>query len=461
MESTASSVVVLLFFTVAVLTVIFPLRVPIPKTSHSIVVNFASGPLACLIILAIITAVPFRLLLDALIGDAQIQPYTIIILFFSLAYVCISLDSTNIFSWIAVKVIQKAGHSGRRLFLAVFIFSSCLTLATSNDIVILTLTPIICNISKFAKCDPTPLLIAQFFAANIWSVSLIIGNPTNVIAGEAFGVTFLEYMKWMVAPAVGGGLCALLIMMLLFRHDLTFDMKDVVLEGDQYQLHAPRLAAVKCAVFGVCLLLFCISDFVSLKLWVICLSAGVFYLVLDVVLDVLKKHGGHDVREERWVTFANMKRLPFPVAPFMVGMFGLVYALEVTGWISMLARLLGGVCTSVTSTTLFVCFMTALACSLMNNQPMTILFSRVFLHQSFTSSALIRRSAMFSLIIGSNYGANFSYVAAMAGLMFQAILAHYNIFLSGKVFSIYGFITMTWVVLMSSLILLCELLILE
>ena len=66
-------------------------------------------------------------------------------------------------------------------------------MVSSNDIVILTLTPIVAVFTKATGSDPTPFLFAQFFAANIWSVSLIIGNPTNVIVAEGFKIEFLDY----------------------------------------------------------------------------------------------------------------------------------------------------------------------------------------------------------------------------------------------------------------------------
>jgi arsenical pump membrane protein len=43
------------------------------------------------------------------------------------------------------------------------------------------------------QIDPYPFLVAQFFVANIWSMMLFIGNPTNVIVAEAYSIGFLEY----------------------------------------------------------------------------------------------------------------------------------------------------------------------------------------------------------------------------------------------------------------------------
>ncbi|HEX6409119.1 MAG TPA: anion permease [Sphingomicrobium sp.] len=90
-----------------------------------------------------------------------------------------------------------------RLILYVFIISSVLTLFTSNDIVILTLTPIIFAICVHARIhNGKLLLLSQFVAANTLSMGLLIGSPTNIIIGEAFQINFIEYVAIMFVPAV-------------------------------------------------------------------------------------------------------------------------------------------------------------------------------------------------------------------------------------------------------------------
>lgn len=60
-------------------------------------------------------------------------------------------------------------------FGAYFLLASVLTVLTSNDVVILTLTPIVIHFAKVTKTDPAPLLFLEFYAANTWSMALLIG----------------------------------------------------------------------------------------------------------------------------------------------------------------------------------------------------------------------------------------------------------------------------------------------
>lgn len=51
-------------------------------------------------------------------GDEHIQPYSILIIFFALAYVCVALDGTGVLAFIALKVVQSG-------------FSLCLSLSST------------------------------------------------------------------------------------------------------------------------------------------------------------------------------------------------------------------------------------------------------------------------------------------------------------------------------------------
>lgn len=91
-----------------------------------------------------------------------------------------------------------------QVYLAYFALSSILTVFTSNDIVIMTFTPIVFYFTSCTKTEPMPFLITTFFAANIMSAAILIGNPTNIIVAEAFKVSFVDYGKWMILPCLGG-----------------------------------------------------------------------------------------------------------------------------------------------------------------------------------------------------------------------------------------------------------------
>jgi Na+/H+ antiporter NhaD/arsenite permease-like protein len=85
---------------------------------------------------------------------------------------------------------------------------------------------------------------------------------------------------------------------------------------------------------------------------------------------------------------------------------------------------------------------------------MAIFVSNVVNLSSLPSNA--KRAAMLSVALGSNFGANLSFVGSLAGLMFVAILKPHNIEIKGSYFSRVGFVVMPLVCFSAFLVLSVE-----
>ena len=115
----------------------------------------------------------------------------IIVLIQSFAYLSISLDISGFFKESATYVVKAAKGDGRRLLVYIYILCSFLTYFSSNDIVIISLTPLIIHIGDCSTIrDVVPLLITQFIAANTAAMGLLVGSPTNIIFGDALHLSF-------------------------------------------------------------------------------------------------------------------------------------------------------------------------------------------------------------------------------------------------------------------------------
>ncbi|KAG2426104.1 hypothetical protein HXX76_013291 [Chlamydomonas incerta] len=155
-----------------------------------------------------------------LAGNDQIKPYGILVLFVSMAYIAGSLDATGVFAWMALKFTVLSGGRGYVLFLFYFLLSSFITTFTSNDVCILTLTPIVCYFAKATGVDPMPFLFAEYAAANTFGALLYTGNPTNIIVAQAYDMTFLGYSKYMSLPTLAAGLVTFLVLLLEFHSSI-------------------------------------------------------------------------------------------------------------------------------------------------------------------------------------------------------------------------------------------------
>ena len=152
-------------------------------------------------------------------ANSAVNPLKILALFLSMTLISVYLGDSGFFHLVAEKVFSsvKGKRATLRLFIILYAVVSLLTVFTSNDIVILTFTPIICIFCKKTGFNPLPFLIGEFVAANTWSITLIVGNPTNIYLAQSAGVSFYEYFKIMVLPAAAAGISALAVLLIIFR----------------------------------------------------------------------------------------------------------------------------------------------------------------------------------------------------------------------------------------------------
>ena len=119
---------------------------------------------------------------------------------------CTALERSGFLHTAAIRVVNKYGRSPWGLFWALGIFSGCLTVLIPDDIVTMTLTPITIRMCQLLNLPEIPFLFSQFFAGNIWAVTLVTGNPTNVLLAEDLGDTFTSFAARMGVPGIAAGL---------------------------------------------------------------------------------------------------------------------------------------------------------------------------------------------------------------------------------------------------------------
>ena len=229
------------------------------------------------IILVAFNLVPFRELINELIKDTSVNPIKILTLFISMTVLSVFLDELGFFKYLASVAIKKAKCKQMSIFLSLYALTSILTIFTSNDIIILTLTPFICYFCKNAKINPIPYLVSEFVSANTWSMMLIIGNPTNIFLGSQANISFFDYFKVMALPTFAGGIVSFLIIMIIFRKEL---QKEIVPIECSEPLKDKNLLIIGLIHLISGTILLSISSYINLEMWIITLCFALSLLII-------------------------------------------------------------------------------------------------------------------------------------------------------------------------------------
>jgi Na+/H+ antiporter NhaD/arsenite permease-like protein len=304
-EITAHGIVSLVFFILSVIFVVRPISktvlVPLPKlclgrrSKHwwgrvklrlTLTLGLFLAPLLAVLILLAVQSMPLSAVRDGIVGAGSLVPYSVVIIFFSLSYMSFSLDETGVFAAMSFWFVRKSGGSGHKLFFAVFLLSAIFTIFTSNDIVVMTLTPIVIYACQYMRADPTPFLLAEFMAANVWSAGLYISNATNIIIAESERITFTVFAKWCGLPTIVAGVSLYCLLVLWFRKRITSGAIDPDADTDASLLKNPRSAAVGSAILLATIVMLIVFSFVAVPTYIATLTCALAMLVKDIIVDI-------------------------------------------------------------------------------------------------------------------------------------------------------------------------------
>ena len=405
-------------FTLVILSILFFPHIRIGKIKLD---TYWMIALLGAIILLSFSFAPIEEVGKQLTSNTAINPIKILALFFSMTFISIVLDELGLFKFLASLASKEAKGSQHFLFFALYILTSVLTVFTSNDVVILTLTPFICFFCKRSRINPIPYLISEFVAANTWSLMFMIGNPTNIYLATSAGINFIQYFKVMAVPTITAGLVEVLILFLLFRKHLKQPLQsnDVV-----YHIEDILPVIVGVAILFVCLVFLIISSYINVEMWLVASICAGTLLVFMLVYSCFNKRNITHVGE-------TFKRLPYQLIPFFLSMFVIVVALNVQGITDQIAKFFGE-----TNTLWIYGYSSFISCNLINNIPMSILFTNI--SSSLTGTAYTQ--AIYASIIGSNIGAFLTPIGALAGIMFSGLVNENNVRFTFLDFIKYGVI---------------------
>jgi len=124
-------------------------------------------------------------------------------LLFGMMIIVALLSRTGVFEYLSVRIVDLARGSMWRLFIMLMIFDAVLSAFLDNVTTMLLLAPVVLSLCKALNIDPRPLLISTAIFGNIGGCSTLIGDPPNIIIGNALRehIGFVDFLK-VLGPGV-------------------------------------------------------------------------------------------------------------------------------------------------------------------------------------------------------------------------------------------------------------------
>lgn len=121
-----------------------------------------------------------------------------LLLLLALMLISAQFDFSGVYAWLN----EQLSHYAQRpalLLLGVVVLGGLLSAVLVNDIVAFALTPLLCHSLLARGLDPRPFLLALALSCNAGSAASLIGNPQNILIGQAGGLDFWAF-TWIAGP---------------------------------------------------------------------------------------------------------------------------------------------------------------------------------------------------------------------------------------------------------------------
>ncbi|KAF8154813.1 hypothetical protein B0H34DRAFT_718013 [Crassisporium funariophilum] len=285
-----SSIATLVVFILSIVFVIYPFSFPLflPYLGRKrIHINLTTAPIIAILVLWAAQCLGPGVIRDGIVGTDGVKPYNILILFFSLAYMAITLDITGVLQAAAFWVSNKGGSNGWKLFLYFYIMLTVLSVFLGNDPVILSGTAFLVYYTKVNELNPIAWLMSEFAAANTASMVLFVGNPTNVVICEGFRINNAAFTAYTILPFLACSLFCFVALALQF-HKSKYLPRKLNVSGDldvRAVLLDPIGAWVGSLLLGSCLVVIIVVSFFHVDVWKISLPFAVAKFIYDVCWD--------------------------------------------------------------------------------------------------------------------------------------------------------------------------------
>jgi Na+/H+ antiporter NhaD/arsenite permease-like protein len=155
--------------------------------------------------------------------DQAVSPdsvdYKTLALLFGMMVVVGSLRLSGFFQRMTAMALRRI-RTPLGLLGATIALSGVLSAFLINDIVCLTLTPLVLHLARRLRFDPVPHLIALATSANIGSTGTITGNPQNIFIGSHCGIPYLWFAARLLPVAALGLMLNFLVVAVIYRRSL-------------------------------------------------------------------------------------------------------------------------------------------------------------------------------------------------------------------------------------------------
>lgn len=322
--------------------------------------------------------------------------------------------NSGVFQYLAIWSAKKVKADPWGILVMLVVVTAVLSALLDNVTTVLLIAPVTLLITDALKINAYPYLFAEIFASNIGGTATLIGDPPNIMIGSAVGLSFVDFLV-NLTPIIFVILPVTLFVFYLIwgrRLSTTPERREKVMAyRERDAITDPRLLKQSLFVIGLVLVGFTVGHSYHILPATVAMAGAALLLTLDNLprdADAQSKAVEKAFWEVEWITIF-----------FFIGLFIVVYGLETTGLLELVAHQVvawtGG---DLATTAMAVLWVSAVASAVVDNIPFVATMIPLIENMASTLGGPEQLAPIWwSLALGSCLGGNGSLVGASANLI--------------------------------------------
>jgi Na+/H+ antiporter NhaD/arsenite permease-like protein len=321
---------------------------------------------------------------------------------------------SGVFQFLAIWSAKKVRGDPWGVLVMLVLVTAVLSALLDNVTTVLLIAPVTLLITEELRVSAYPYLFAEIFASNIGGTATLIGDPPNIMIGSAVGLSFNDFLI-NLGPVVAVILPVTLIpIYLIWGRGLktTHENRQRVMDIPEAEaITDKRLLWQSLLVLALVVTGFALAHQIDKQPATIAMSGAALLLLLHNLPYHITEQS-HKVHktcgEVEWITIF-----------FFIGLFIVVYGLESTGVLEVLAHevldLTGG---DPAVTAISIIWVSAIASAIVDNIPFVATMIPLIESMGPTLGGADQLTPLWwSLALGSCLGGNGSLIGASANLI--------------------------------------------
>lgn len=333
-----------------------------------------------------------------------------ITLLFSMMLIVTLTSKTGFFEYIAIRFAQWVNGNGLALLTLFSLLAAVGSAFLANVTIAMLLVPILFKLTKLLELPPIPFLIMTILACNIGGTATLIGDPPNMMIGQAVKhFTFNAFIENLLPVVLMVYVVTLLIMCVLYKEVLYVkEDRKLLLKGIKAKeyLKKDRGLLQSLFVLGLVLVGFSLYPMFHLDVTTVSLAGAVLLMLL---------------LEKIYPPESILKEVEWGTLFFFMGLFLLVGGIEEAGFIDEIAREILRLTDGDMKKTAFVILWgTGILSAIVDNIPFVAAMIPVI--QEFGEFGMVNMDPLWwSLALGACLGGNGTLLGSSSNLVIAGL----------------------------------------